>query len=98
MTNGKTDVTVVLVHVAWADGSSWNKVTRELQRKGLNVVAAQIPLTSFSDDVEVLRKVLRRPEGPVVLAGPSYGGTGVTPPPPGNPHGKALVYLPALFP
>ena len=71
-------MTVVLVHAAWADGSSWNKVTRELQRKGLNVVAAQIPLTSFSDDVEVLRKVLRRPEGPVVLAGAIASGQNAT--------------------
>ena len=58
MTNAKTDGTVVLVHTAWADGSSWNKVTEQLQRRGFNVVAAQIPLTSFSDDVVVLRKVL----------------------------------------
>ena len=46
MTNGKKDVTVVLVHGAWADGSSWNRVTEQLQRNGFNVVAAQIPLTS----------------------------------------------------
>ena len=68
MTNGQKDVTVVLVHGAWADGSSWNRVTKELQRKGFNVVAAQIPLTSFRDDAPVLRKVLQRQEGPVVLA------------------------------
>jgi len=74
MTNAKTDATVVLVHGAWADGSSWNRVTEHLQGKGFNVVAAQIPLTSFSDDVAVLRKVLLRQEGPVVLAGHSYGG------------------------
>ena len=98
MTNARTDVTVVLVHAAWADGSSWNKVTRELQRKGLNVVAAQIPLTSFSEDVEVLRKVLRRPEGPVVLAGHSYGGAVVTAAAAGNPNVKALVYVAAIVP
>jgi hypothetical protein len=46
MTSAKTDASVVLVHAAWTDGSSWNKVTGELQRKGLKVVAAQIPLTS----------------------------------------------------
>ena len=46
MTNGKKDVTVVLVRGAWADGSSWNRVIEELQRKGFNVVAAQIQLTS----------------------------------------------------
>jgi hypothetical protein len=70
MTSAKTGTTVVLVHAAWADGSSWNKVTRELQRKGFEVVAAQIPLTSFSDDVAVWKKVLFRQRGPIVLAGP----------------------------
>src|SRR5258706_11914222 len=74
MTSAKTDASVVLVHAAWTDGSSWNKVTGELQRKGLNVVAAQIPLTSFNDDVAVLKKVLLRQKGPIVLAGHSYGG------------------------
>ena len=74
MTSAKTDASVVLVHSAWTDGSSWNKVTGELQRKGLKVVAAQIPLTSFTDDVAVLKKVLLRQKGPIVLAGHSYGG------------------------
>lgn len=69
MTRANAAETVVLVHAAWADGSSWNKVTEELQRKGVNVVAAQIPLTSFTDDVAILRKVLLRQEGPLVLAG-----------------------------
>ena len=71
MTSAKRDTTVVLVHAAWADGSSWNKVTGELQREGFNVVAAQIPLTSFTDDVAALRKVLLRQKGPIVLAGPT---------------------------
>src|SRR6266404_5653213 len=74
MTSAKTGASVVLVHAAWTDGSSWNKVTGELQRKGLKVVAAQIPLTSFTDDVAVLKKVLLRQKGPIVLAGHSYGG------------------------
>ena len=98
MTNAKTDVTVVLVHAAWADGSSWNKVTEELQRKGFNVVAAQIPLTSFCDDVAVSRKVLLRQEGPVVLAGHSYGGAVITAAGAGNPKVKALVYIAAVVP
>ncbi len=98
MTNGKTDVTVVLVHGAWADGSSWNKVTGELQRKGFNVVAAQIPLTSFSDDVAVLRKVLLRQEAPVVVAGHSYGGAVITAAAASNPKVKALVYIAAIVP
>src|SRR6266850_5889689 len=98
MTNIKTDATVVLVHGAWADGSSWNRVTQELQRKGFNVVAAQIPLTSFSDDVAVLRKVLLKQEGPVVLAGHSYGGAVITAAATNNPKVKALVYIAAIVP
>ncbi len=54
-----SNVTTVLVHGAWADGSSWNKVTTELQRRGFKVVATQLPLTSLSDDVTALRRVLR---------------------------------------
>src|SRR5713226_3151897 len=98
MTNGKKDVTVVLVHGAWADGSSWNRVTEELQRKGLNVVAAQIPLTSFNDDVAVLKKVLLRQKGPIVLAGHSYGGAVITAAAAGNANVKALVYIAAIVP
>lgn len=98
MTEAKTNATVVLVHAAWADGSSWNKVTEELQQKGFNVVAAQIPLTSFGDDVEVLRKVLLRQQGPVVLAGHSYGGAVLTAAAASNPNVKALVYIAAIVP
>jgi pimeloyl-ACP methyl ester carboxylesterase len=98
MTRAKAAETVVLVHAAWADGSSWNRVTEELQRKGVNVVAAQIPLTSFTDDVESLRKVLLRQEGPLVLAGHSYGGAVITAAAAGNPKVKALVYIAAVVP
>jgi pimeloyl-ACP methyl ester carboxylesterase len=69
---------MVLVHGAWADGSSWNKVTAELQRRGFEVVAAQLPLTSLSDDVTALRRVLHSQDAPVVLAGHSYGGAVIT--------------------
>jgi pimeloyl-ACP methyl ester carboxylesterase len=71
-------LTVVLVHGAWADGSSWNKVSTELQRRGFKVVAAQLPLTSLSDDVTALRRVLRRQDAPIVLVGHSYGGAVMT--------------------
>ena len=98
MPNAKTDTTVVLVHAAWADGSSWNKVIEELQRKGFNVVAAQIPLTSFSDDVAILKKVLLRQTGTLVLAGHSYGGAVMTAAVASNPHVKALVYIAAIVP
>ena len=98
MTSARAFQTVVLVHAAWADGSSWNKVTEQLQRKGVNVVAAQIPLTSLSDDVAALRKVLLRQEGPLVLVGHSYGGAVITAAAAGNPHVKALVYIAAVVP
>jgi len=98
MSNPRKDVSVVLVHAAWADGSSWNKVTEELQRHGFQVVAAQIPLSSFSDDVAALRKVLVRQEGPVVLAGHSYGGAVITAAAASNPNVKALVYIAAIVP
>ena len=98
MSSANSDTTVVLAHAAWADGSSWNKVTEELQRKAFNVVAAQIPLTSFTDDVAVLKKVLLRQKGPIVLAGHSYGGAVITAAAAGNPDVKALVYVAAIVP
>jgi|SRR5579864_7636205 len=91
-------VTAVLVHAAWADGSSWNKVTSELHRRGFNVVAPQIPLTSLSDDVTALRRVLRSQDGPVVLVGHSYGGAVITAAAAGDPKVKALVYVAAVAP
>jgi len=98
LSNQYAKATTVLVHAAWADGSSWNKVTEELQRKGVNVVAAQIPLTSFTEDVASLRKVLLRQDGPLVLAGHSYGGAVITAAAAGNPKVKALVYIAAVVP
>jgi len=91
-------VTVVLVHAAWADGSSWNKVTSRLQQKGFAVVAAQIPLTSFSDDVAALRKVLRSQKSSIVAVGHSYGGAVITAAGAGNADVKALVYIAAVVP
>ena len=90
--------TVVLVHAAWADASSWNHVIRPLQRKGIQVVAVQIPLTSVSDDAATVRRVLKRVSGPVVLAGHSYGGAVITAAGSGNPNVKALVYIAAMAP
>jgi pimeloyl-ACP methyl ester carboxylesterase len=94
----KQNSTAVLVHGAWSDGSSWNKVTTELQRRGFKVVAAQIPLTSLSDDVAALRRVLKMVEGPVVLAGHSYGGAVITAAAAGEPKVKSLVYVAAVVP
>jgi len=66
--------TVVLVHGAFADGSSWDKVVPLLQARGLDVVSVQNPLTSLADDVAATRRVLDAQTGPVVLVGHSWGG------------------------
>ena len=60
------DATVVLVHGAWADGSSWAKVIMALAASGVKTIAAPLPLTSFQDDVAALDRMLERVEGPVV--------------------------------
>jgi pimeloyl-ACP methyl ester carboxylesterase len=69
---------VVLVHGAFADGSSWSAVTEALQAKGYEVTAPQFPLTSLDDDVARLREVLAWIEGPVIVVGHSYGGQVIT--------------------
>jgi pimeloyl-ACP methyl ester carboxylesterase len=91
-------VTAVLVHAAWADGSSWNKVAANLLRSGIGVMTAQLPLTSLSDDVSALRGLLRRALQPVVLVGHSYGGAVVTAASADDPRVKALVYVAAMAP
>jgi len=94
----QTEVTAVLVHAAWADGSSWNKVTAELQRRYYRVVAAQIPLTSLKDDVDALRRILRNLDSPVILVGHSYGGAVISAAAAGDPNVKALVFVAAVVP
>jgi len=92
----KNDATAVLVHGAWADGSSWAKVIAPLTASGVKAVAAPLPLTSFQDDVAALDRTLERVEGPVVLAGHAYAGAviGAT----RSDKVKALVYVAALAP
>jgi pimeloyl-ACP methyl ester carboxylesterase len=65
---------VVLVHGAWADGSSWSKVIPLLEAKGLHVVSVQNPLTSLADDVAATKRAIALQDGPVILVGHSYGG------------------------
>jgi pimeloyl-ACP methyl ester carboxylesterase len=84
---------VVLVHGAWADGSSWAAVTQRLQAKGYRVTAPQFPETSTEDDVARLRHVLSRQDGPTVLAGHSYGGQIITALGPDAPNVVGLVYV-----
>ena len=69
--------TAVLVHAAWADASSWNKIIILLQQKGMQVVAVQIPLTSLSDDVAVVQRTLKRQSGPGRLDSVQAGHTDI---------------------
>jgi pimeloyl-ACP methyl ester carboxylesterase len=88
---------IVIVHGAWADGSSWSKVIPLLQAKGLHVVAVQNPLTSLADDVAATRRAIALQDGPVLLVGHSYGGVVITEA--GNdPKVVGLVYVAALAP
>jgi pimeloyl-ACP methyl ester carboxylesterase len=69
---------VVLIHGAFADGSCWSGVIKDLQAKGYEVTAPQFPQTSLADDIARLRQVLARQSGPTILAGHSYGGQVMT--------------------
>lgn len=73
-----TAKSVVLVHGAFADGSAWNRVTPILEAAGLDVIAAQIPLSSLEADIETTKRAIDRLEGPVVLVGHSWGGMVIT--------------------
>ena len=76
--SGEAQPTVVLVHGAWADGSTWSRLIPLLQDRGVNVVAVQNPLTSLADDIATTRRALDNIDGPVVLVGWSYGGAVIT--------------------
>jgi pimeloyl-ACP methyl ester carboxylesterase len=90
------DVSVVLVHGAWADGSSWAKIIAPLAADGIRVVAAPLPLTSFREDVAALDRTLERAAGPVVLVGHAYAGAVIAAT--RDEKVKALVYVAALAP
>ena len=90
------NVTVVLAHGAWADGSSWSKVIGQLSARGVKSIAAPLPLTSLPDDVAALDRSLERVDGPVVLAGHAYAGAVIA-----ATRGekvRSLVYIAALAP
>jgi pimeloyl-ACP methyl ester carboxylesterase len=87
---------IVLVHGAWADGSSWSGVVEELQAGGYKVSAPQFPLTSLADDVARLRQVLALQVGPTIVAGHSYGGQIMTALGPEASNVSALVYVAAF--
>lgn len=90
-------VSVILVHGAWADGSSWNDVVPLLQAQGLKVVAVQNPLSSLADDVAATRRAIDREPGKVLLVGHSWGGVVITE---AGRHDKVsgLVYVAAFAP
>jgi pimeloyl-ACP methyl ester carboxylesterase len=90
------NITAVLVHGAWADGSSWKDVILHVQRKGLRVIAAPIPLTSLSDDSAALKRAIARTEGNLILAAHAYAGAVIATV--NDERVKALVYIAALAP
>ena len=89
---------IVLVHGAWADGTSWSKVIPILERDGYYVTAVQIPLTSIADDIATTKRVLDAQKGPVVVVGHSYGGAVITGAAAGSKNVKSLVYVAAFAP
>ena len=94
---GAAAKTVVLVHGAFADGSSWNAIVPLLQAKGLKVIVVQNPLTSLADDVQFTSRAIKEAKGPVVLVGHSWGGMVITDA--GNADKvKSLVYVAAFAP
>jgi pimeloyl-ACP methyl ester carboxylesterase len=90
--------TIVLVHGAWADGSSWDEVTRFLQNDGYPVVVVANPLRGLQPDTAYLKARLAHIPGPIVLAAHSYGGMVITGAATGNPNVKGLVYVDAFIP
>jgi len=90
------NTTIVLVHAAWADGSCWSNVVVPLERHGLKVICAPIPLTSLTNDTAALSWALKRTTGPVVLVGHAYSGAVIAAV--REDRVKALVYISALAP
>src|SRR2546428_10089066 len=84
---------IVLVHGAWADGSSWTPVIKSLQADVYSVTAPQFPETSLADDLARLRQVLARQGGPTVVAGHSYGGQTLTTLRPDPPNRARLASI-----
>ncbi|MET9017947.1 alpha/beta fold hydrolase [Streptomyces olivaceoviridis] len=92
------DPTVVLIHGAFADGSSWRAVVQRLLRQGHRVLAPALPLRGLASDAAYIRSVLESVSGPIVLVGHSYGGAVISQAAAGLPSVKALVYIAAFVP
>jgi pimeloyl-ACP methyl ester carboxylesterase len=97
-TDQKHRPNILLVHGACADGSIWTQVIQNLQHNGFTVVASQIPLTSFTDDVTAVKRDLRALPGPTVVVGHSYGGVVITEAASGATNVASLVYIAAVAP
>ena len=96
MNSLEKNATIVLVHGAWADGSCWQNVILPLRKEGLEVTCAPIPLTSLTEDIAALQRVLERASGPAVLVGHAYAGAVIAGPK--DDRVKSLVYIAALAP
>jgi pimeloyl-ACP methyl ester carboxylesterase len=90
--------TIVLVHGAFTESSSWNAVIAELDKGGYRAIAAANPLRSVAGDAAAVSAIVRSISGPVVLVGHSYGGPVITAAANGNPNVKALVYVAGFVP
>ena len=88
--------TMVVAHGAWADGSSWSEVILPFSKQGLQVVAAPLPLTSLSDDITALNRMIARTQGPVIVAGHAYAGAVIAGA--NEDRVRALIYVAALAP
>lgn len=95
---GRPRPTVVLVHGAWADASSWSSEVESLQRAGYVARAIANPLENLTADSETVADFLKTISGPIVLVGHSYGGSVITNAAAGNPNVKVLVYVDAAAP
>lgn len=93
-----TKPNIVLVHGAWADGSSWSKVIPLLKEAGFNTVATQLKLTSLADDAEIVRRAAESLDGTVVLVGHSYGGAVITESAQFCPNVAGLVFIAGFAP
>jgi pimeloyl-ACP methyl ester carboxylesterase len=96
LNDSKSKTSIVLVHGAWADGSSWADVIRPLQSKGLKVLAAPLPLTSLSDDIAALERVLERTAESLILVAHAYAGAVIGAS--ANDRVRSLVFIAALTP
>src|SRR6516165_3740771 len=96
MIGSKVEASVVLVHGAWADASSWVHVIKPLLSGGIKTLAAPIPLTSLSDDIAALERALERTDGPVVLVAHAYAGAVIGAST--NERVQSLVFISALSP